>query len=168
MIDPLERRHGLWGGFCEGRIGEFFEARSDLLAGRFLVIDMLDSSAPVAALTGWRKHLREIGIEPADLDGRAVIAASDVASLLAAGSTFFGFDQVWVCRRMPTAAELPPGRFTSEACCFDGPLPPALRDLGANDWFVALLADGCGLNVATSDDGFRAGVEEWRRGQGCR
>ena len=165
MNDPLVRRHGLWSGSCEGRVSEFFEARPDLLAGRSLVIDMLDSSAPVAELTGWRAHLREIGIEPVVVDGRAVIAPGDVATLLAAGRTFFGFDQVWVCRRPPAVGAIPAGRFSSEVCVFDASLPLALCDLGDADWFVALLADGCGLNVATSDDAFRDAVEEWSRGE---
>jgi len=131
------------------------------LAECFLVVDILDSSSPVAALSGWTRGLDDAEIAWNAVDGRVVIAPDAVPRLVAARKTFYGFDQVWLCSRGPRAGEVPAGRLTSDAASFESGVPEPLRSIAGQPWFVALLADGCGLNVATSSDVVRGAVTGW-------
>ena len=161
MLNNFHHEVGLWVGRFEARICDLVSDCPGCLGGCFLVVDILDSTSPVAALSGWTRGLDEAAIAWTAVDGRAVIAPDAVPQIIAAGKTFYGFDQVWLCSRMPRAGEIPAGRFTSDAASFESGAPESLRAIAGQPWFVALLADGCGLNVATSSDVFRGTVTGW-------
>jgi len=161
MLNNFHHEVGLWVGRFEARICDLVSECPACLAECFLVVDILDSSSPVAALSGWTRGLDEAAIAWTAVDGRVVIAPDAVPQLVAAGKTFYGFDQVWLCSRMPRAGEIPAGRLTSDAASFEAGMPEPLRAVAGQPWFVALLADGCGLNVATSSDVFRGAVTGW-------
>lgn len=161
MLNNFHHEVGLWVGRFEARICDLVSDCPGCLGSCFLVVDILDSTSPVAALSGWTRGLDEAAIAWTAVDGRAVIAPDAVPQIVAAGKTFYGFDQVWLCSRMPRAGEIPAGRFTSDAASFESGAPESLRAIAGQPWFVALLADGCGLNVATSSDVFRGTVTGW-------
>ena len=161
MLNTFHDDGGLWLGQFEARISDLVTDCPGCLAACFLVVDILDSTSPVAALSGWTRHLDDAEIAWTAVDGRVVIAPDAVPWLVAAGKTFYGFDHVWLCSRGPRAGEVPEGRFTSDAASFESGMPEPLRALAGQPWFVALLADGCGLNVATSSTAFRDRVTQW-------
>lgn len=162
MLNTFHHEHGLWFGQFEARLPDLVSECPACLADCFLVVDILDSTSPVAALSGWTRGLDEAAIAWTAVDGRVVIAPDAVPRLVASGKTFYGFDQVWLCSRVPRTGEIPSGRFTSDVASFEEQLPEAVHALSGQPWFMALLADGCGLNVATSSAAFRDRVpEEW-------
>jgi hypothetical protein len=161
MLNTFHDENGLWIGQFEARLSDLVSECPGAMSGCFLVVDILDSTSPVASLSAWTQGLDDAGIARTAVDGRVVIAPEDVTRLVAAGKTFYGFDQVWLCSRMPRAGEIPAGRFTSDAASFESGVPEPLRALAVQPWFVALLADGCGLNVATSSTAFRDRVSQW-------
>ena len=160
MLNTFHHENGLWFGQFEARLSDLISEFPACLADCFLVVDILDSTSPVAALSVWTRGLDEAAIAWTAVDGRVIIAPDAVPQLVAAGKTFSGFDQVWLCSRMPRAGEIPAGRFTSDAASFESGVPEPLRAIAGQPWFVALLADGCGLNVATSSD------VAWEKGTG--
>ena len=161
MLNNFHHEVGLWVGRFEARICDLVSECPACLAECFLVVDILDSSSPVAALSGWTRGLDDAEIAWNAVDGRVVIAPDAVPRLVAARKTFYGFDQVWLCSRGPRAGEVPAGRLTSDAASFESGVPEPLRSIAGQPWFVALLADGCGLNVATSSDVVRGAVTGW-------
>ena len=161
MLNNFHHEVGLWVGRFEARICDLVSECPACLAECFLVVDILDSSSPVAALSGWTRGLDDAEIAWTAVDGRVVIAPDAVPRLVTAGKTFYGFDQVWLCSRVPRAGEIPAGRLTSDAASFESGVPEPLRSIAGQPWFVALLADGCGLNVATSSDVVRGAVTGW-------
>ena len=161
MLNTFHDDGGLWLGQFEARISDLVTDCPGCLAACFLVVDILDSTSPVAGLSGWTRHLDDAEIAWTAVDGRVVIAPETVPRLVAAGKTFYGFDQVWLCSRGPRAGEIPAGRLTSDAASFESGVPEPLRSIAGQPWFVALLADGCGLNVATSSDVVRDRVTQW-------
>ena len=162
MLNTFHHENGLWVGQFEARLSDLVSECPGAMSGCFLVVDILDSTSPVASLSAWTQSLDDAGIAWTAVDGRVVIAPDAVPRLIAAaGKTFYGFDQVWLCSRMPLAGEIPAGRCTSDAASFESGMPKPLRALAGQPWFVALLADGCGLNVATSSDVFRGAVTGW-------
>jgi len=161
MLNTFHDDAGLWLGQFEARISDLVSDCPGSLSGCFLAIDILDGASPVASLSRWTRHLDAAGIAWTAVDGRVVIAPEAVPRLVAAGKTFHGFDQVWLCTRVPRVGEIPSGRFTSDVTSFEKKVPGEVHSLGGQSWFTALLADGCGLNVATSSAGFRDRVTEW-------
>ena len=150
MLNTFHDENGLWVGQFEARISDLVSECPGAVSECFLVVDILDSTSPVASLSAWTQGLDDAGIAWTAVDGRVVIAPEAVPRLVAARKTFYGFDQVWLCSRMPRAGEIPAGRFTSDVAAFESGMPEPLHALAVQPWFVALLADGCGLNVATS------------------
>ena len=161
MLNTFHDENELRVGQFEARLSDLVSECPGAMSGCFLVVDILDSTSPVASLSAWTQGLDDAGIAWTAVDGRVVIAPEAVPRLVAARKTFYGFDQVWLCSRMPRAGEIPAGRFTSDAASFEAGMPEPLRALAGQSWFVALLADGCGLNVATSSDVFRGAVTGW-------
>jgi len=162
MLNTFHHENGLRFGQFEARLRDLVTDCPGCWADSFLVVDILDSTAPVAALTGWTRSLDDAEIAWTAVDGRVVIAPDAKPRIVAAGKTFYGFDQVWLCSRMPRAGEIPSGRFTSDIASFESGVPEPLRAIAGQPWFVALLADGCGLNVATSS------AVKWEKGAGDR
>ena len=161
MLNTFRHGDGLWFGQFEARLRDLVTGCPDVLRSGYLVADILDSASPVAALSAWTRGLDEAAIAWTAVDGRVVFAPDETPRLLAAGRTFHGFDQVWVCSRMPRPAEIPAGRFTSDSASFESSAPEPIRGIVAQPWFTALLADGCGLNVATSSAYIRDAVAGW-------
>ena len=161
MLNNFHHEVGLGVGRFEARICDLVSEGPACLAECFLVVDILDSSSRVASLSRWTRQLDDAEIAWNAVDGRVVIAPDAVPRLVATGKTFYGFDQVWLCSRMPRAGEILAGRFTSDAASFEAGVLEPLRAIAGQPWFVALLADGCGLNFATSSDVFRGAVTGW-------
>ena len=161
MLNTFHHENGLWFGQFEARLSDLVTDCPGCLADCVLVVDILDSTSPVAALSGWTRHLDDAEIAWTAVDGRVVIAPEAVPRLVAAGKTFYGFDQVLLCSRGPRIREMGSGRFTSDVASFEAGMPEPLRAIAGQPWFVALLADGCGLNVAASSTAFRDRVSQW-------
>ncbi len=115
------------------------------------VIALLDSNPDVAHLDSVAAILGEDGPGFRAVGSALAVDLATMTFLIEERCLFTGFDEIWVCDRMPTEPKPVDVRITGEELVTDRPVPEALLAWMQASHVRVGLGTGYGVNVVTTD-----------------
>lgn len=152
--------NGLFVGFADLTISEVARGCPDFFDGMSLLITCLDSTPKVATLSRWMDRLRSGGYRFETTESGVWISSVDVSRLIAEGSTFSHFDEVYLLKDRPCLAGIRSGTFTTDGCNFGEEVPASFAVEFASIGATRYLSDGCGLNFACESETFLSEIRD--------
>ena len=129
-----------------GHVGTALAAARDMLAGdEVVIVRGLDSVRDARELS---RVLKQFKMPHAIEAGNVCCSINDLVPEYA--EVFTGFDEVWIAQRRPRMDLSSIPRATSDSEDFKGGVHPEIEKAMVREHCLLLLADGCGLNYATS------------------
>lgn len=145
---------GKYCGFKELLISDLWKHLPTFFTEFNLLITCLDSTRNLRTLTRWLARLEESSISPYFVGDAVAIRAKDVGTIFEAGTTFYGSDEIYLVREIPSQLPERLRSFTTDSVRFTTSLPvefvKTFRSINASR-YVSDGAGGLGLNYVCDE-----------------
>ena len=139
---------GAYFGFIDISISRFAEHFQEYFGSFSMLITCIDSTPQVSSLKKWMNYIKSKKWDFKVIGNSIWIPSRYVLEVLSEGQTFYGFDELFLLKRLPTEGIDDERVYTTDSYNFGRHVPnefvKKFNRLGATRY----LADGCGMNFA--------------------